>query len=144
MIVAPQGVTLKGDAIEFSRQEPRTQAAIYTARKSSFEFEVSGQMQASEVQGQSSEEANNGPTIEQLMPKLFNQVEGSAGLIQKVLAVKWILLLALGILALGFTLLYRQPEPAQDAAATAPPATAPNRDRKGAVVGKEAHERRRR
>ena len=143
MLVAPQGVTLKGDAVEFSRTEPRTQAAIYTARKSSYEFEISGQMQASETQGQSSEEANNGPTIEQLMPKLFNQVDGSAGFFQKVLAVKWILLLALGILALGFTLLYRREEPVEEAAKAATP-TAPNRDRKGAVVARESHERRRR
>jgi hypothetical protein len=144
LLVAPQGVTLKGDSVEFNRQEPRTQAGIYTAKKASFEFEISGQMQASEQQGgQSAEEGNNGPTIEQLMPKLFNQVDGSASFLQKILAVKWILLLALGILALGFAQLYRRQEPPEPAAAAAPPTT-PNRDRKGAVVGKEVHERRRR
>jgi len=147
LLVAPQGVTLKGDGVEFSRQEPRTQAGIYAVKKSSFELEISGQMPASERQGQSAEEPNSGQTIEQLMPKLFNQIDGSASFIQKVLAVKWILLLALGILALGFTQLYRRQEPAEATAAssTSPrDSSAPNRDRKGAVAGKEAHERRRR
>ena len=144
LLVAPQGVTLKGDGVEFSRQEPRTQAGVYAVKKSSFELEISWAMQASEQQGgQPSEEANNGPTIEQLMPKLFNQVDGSAGFFRKVLAVKWILLLALGVLALGFTLLYRQQEPAEAASAASPTPT--NRDREGAVeAGKARHERRRR
>ena len=142
LLVAPQGVTLKGDGVEFSRQEPKTQAGIYAVKKSSFELEISGQMQPSEQQGSSPEEANNGPTIEQLMPKLFDQVNGSASLLQKVLAVKWILLLALGILGLGFAQLYRKQEPVETAASAAP--TPPTRDRKGAVAGKEVHERRRR
>jgi hypothetical protein len=142
--VAPQRVTRKGDGVEFSRQEPRTQAGIYAVKKSSFELEISGQMLASEQQGsQSSEEPNSGPTIEQLMPKLFNQVDGSAGFFRKVMAVKWILLLALGILALGFTLLYRRQEPVEAASAASPSPT--NRDREGAVeAGKARHERRRR
>jgi hypothetical protein len=151
LLVAPQGVTLKGDGVEFSRQEPRTQASIYAAKKASFEFEISGQMQPSEQQGQA-EEANNGPAIEQLMPKLFDQVNGSASLIQKVLAVKWILLLALGILGLGFLQLYRKQEPVEAASAAAPTrpprgtatsgdSSTSGRDRKGAV---ESHERRRR
>jgi hypothetical protein len=143
MLVAPSGVELKGDGVEFARKEPRTQAGIYMVNKPSFEVEVTGQMAASEQQGDSGaggDSANSGPNIEQLMPKLFSHVDGSAGFFQKVLAVKWILLLALSILTLGFILLYRQQPPAEAAAA----APLQSRDRKGADALKEKHERRRR
>jgi 5-hydroxyisourate hydrolase-like protein (transthyretin family) len=141
MLVAPTGVDLKGDGVEFAREEPRTQAKIYTAKKAGFEVEISGQMQASEQQSDSG--GGSGPALEQVMPKLFGQIDGSAGFWQKIFAVKWILLLALAILALGMILLYRQEPPAQ-AAATAP-ATPPDRDRKAVPEpSKEKHERRRR
>jgi hypothetical protein len=131
MLVAPAGVELKGDGVEFSRKEPRTQAAVYVVSKPSFEVQVTGEMQASEQQPQGDGGGgNSGPAIEQVMPKLFSQVEGSAGFIQKVLAVKWILLLALSILSLGFALLYRQQPPAEAGAANLP--------------SKEKNERRRR
>src|SRR5262249_2221601 len=113
-------VELKGDGVEFARQEPRTQASIYTVKKAAFEIEITGQMAASE-QGGDAGNANSGPAIEQVMPKLFSQIDGSAGFFQKVLAVKWILLLALSILTLGFILLYRQQPPAEVAAAADAP-----------------------
>jgi hypothetical protein len=140
MLVAPSGVQLKGDGVEFARQEPRTQASIYTVKKASFEIEITGQMAASE-QGADGGNGGSGPAIEQVMPKLFSQIDGSAGFLQKVLAVKWILLLALGILTLGFILLYRQQPPAELAAA----ADTPARARKPVAESpKEKHERRRR
>src|SRR5581483_4147613 len=143
MLVAPSGVELKGDGVTFARKEPRTQAAIYTVSKPNFEIEITGQMAASEQgdAGGGGNSADSGPNIEQLMPKLFGQVEGSASFLQKVLAVKWILLLALTILTLGFILLYKQ-EPSAEAAAAA---DAPPRGRKVAPEApKEKHERRRR
>jgi preprotein translocase subunit SecG len=97
-------------------------------------------MAASE-QGADGGNGGSGPAIEQVMPKLFSQIDGSAGFLQKVLAVKWILLLALGILTLGFILLYRQQPPAELAAA----ADTPARARKPVAESpKEKHERRRR
>jgi hypothetical protein len=160
MLVAPSGVELKGDGIEFGRQEPRTQASIYIAKKPNFEVEITGEMKASEQQGE--EGGSQGPSLEQVMPKLFSQIDGSAGFFQKVLAVKWILLLAFAILTLGFILLYRQ-QPSAEAASvqrhgaarageavvlpnqTAVPSqtSLPSRDRKGADP-REKHERRRR
>jgi hypothetical protein len=139
MLVAPAGVEVKGDGVEFSRKEPRTQAGIYTVSKPSFEVEITGEMQASEQQ-QTDGNTNAGPAIEQVMPKLFSQVNGAAGFFQKVLAVKWILLLTLAILSLGFILLYRQQPPAETATA----ASMPGRDSKAAEAPKEKHERRRR
>jgi hypothetical protein len=144
MLVAPAGVELKGDGVEFARQEPRTQASIYTVKKPSFEVQITGEMKASEQQGGGDGGeggGNSGPSLEQVMPKLFNQVDGAAGFFSKVLAVKWILLLALAILTLGFILLYRQQPPAEAAAA----ADVPARDRKAAPeAAKEKHERSRR
>jgi hypothetical protein len=139
LLVAPQGVTIKGDGVEFDRQEPRSQASIFRTKKSSFEIAISGQMAPSEQQG--AEEQSAGPSIEQIMPKLFSQVQGNANFFDKVLAVKWILLLALSILGLGFTMLYRQQEPVEAASAS----DLPGRDRKAPLAApKEKHERRRR
>jgi len=131
MLVAPSGVELKGDGVEFSRKEPRTQAAVYVVSKPNFEVEITGEMAASEQQQQGDGGGNSGPAIEQVMPKLFSQVDGSASFFQKVLAVKWILLLALSILTLGFILLYRQQPPAEAGAAAG-------------MASKEKNERRRR
>jgi hypothetical protein len=145
MLVAPQGVELKGDGVEFSRKEPRTQAAVYVVSKPSFEVEITGEMQPSEQQQQGGDGGGNaGPAIEQVMPKLFHQVDGASGFFQKVLAVKWILLLTLAILTLGFILLYRQ-QPPVEAAATDSGNAAKSR-RGGGVTesAKEANERRRR
>jgi hypothetical protein len=139
ILVAPSGVTVKGDGVEFDRQEPRSQASIYRVKKASFEIEVSGEMAASETGGDDNQSA--GPALEQVMPKLFSQVKGDAGFFSKVLAVKWILLLAFSILGLGFALLYRQQAPVE--AASAP--ELPGRDRQATVAApKEKHERRRR
>jgi hypothetical protein len=138
LLVAPQGVELKGDGVEFDRQGPQN-ASIYRVKKARFELEITGQMQASDTQ--QAEDSSSGPSIEQVMPKLFAQINGEAGLLEKVNSVKWILLSALGILALGFILLYRQQEPAQTASATA----ASERTREQPVAaGKDRHERRRR
>lgn len=140
LLVAPQGVEVKGDGVEFSRQEPRSQAGIYTVKKARYEIDITGAMQASETQ--QAEQTSNGPSIEQVMPKLFAQIDGSAGLLNKVASVKWILLLALGILTLGFILLYRQREPLEAPAQSQAEADS---DRPAAAPpAKERHERRRR
>jgi hypothetical protein len=147
MLVAPAGVEVKGDGVEFNRKEPRTQAAVYTVRKPSFEVEITGEMQASEQQPEGDGNTSAGPAIEQVMPKLFSQVDGAAGFFQKVLAVKWILLLALSILTLGFILLYRQQPPVEAAAVANTPGRdrdTPSRDRKEAETPREKNERRRR
>ena len=134
--MVPQGVELKGDGVEFNRQGPQN-ASIYTVKKARFEIEVTGQMQPSETQ--QAEENSSGPAIEQVMPKLFSQIDGSAGLFEKLNSVKWILLMAGGILALGFILLYRQQEPVIAASSQ----DLPSRDRKEAVGAKDKHGSRR-
>ena len=48
-----------------------------------------------------------GQSISQIMPKLFRAGSPNAPFFETVGSVKWILSVVLGILALGFTLLYR-------------------------------------
>jgi hypothetical protein len=138
LLVAPQGVTIKGEGVEFNRSEPRSQAAIYSVKGASYKIEIAGAIKPSETEG--SQEDSSGPALEQVMPKLFSQINGSAGLFDKLYAVKWILLLALAILGLGFALLYRSQPPGEAAAPSAP-----SRDPEATVApAKEKHERRRR
>ena len=119
LLVTPAGVELKGDGVEFDRKGPQD-ASIYRVKKARFELEVTGEMAASET-GQAAEGAGGGgPSLEQVMPKLFAQINGDAGLWTKVDAVKWILLMAAAILGLGFLLLYRQQATAEAASAAAP------------------------
>jgi hypothetical protein len=104
-LVVPEGVTLKGGGIEPRGQEPRTKATIYQARGASYKVEISGT--GSLRQARSSEsEGESGPQIQPVLPRIYGKLY-------------WILGLGLGILTLGFILLYRahQPPPAGLAAA---------------------------
>jgi hypothetical protein len=106
-LVTPSGVTLKGVEIQSLGAEPRTQANIYDVKGSVFTVQVqgSGSLRAS-APADNSDAQDSGPGIEQIMPKAWDNM-------------RWILGLALGILALGFVLLYRA-QPAGAAAKAAP------------------------
>ncbi len=99
-LFTPAGVTMTGDGIKPAGTEPTTNANVYEVTGSTLKvaFNGTGSMRAQNDAGADSQD--NGPTIEQIMPKLY----GNAPLI---------VALALGILALGFVILYR----AQPAAA---------------------------
>ncbi|HEY2015295.1 MAG TPA: hypothetical protein VGH38_17420 [Bryobacteraceae bacterium] len=101
-LIAPNGITLKGDGLSDLGTEPRTQAHIYGVSGASYKIQLTGEEAAPPDAPAADQQENSGPQIEQIMPRVFNQA-------------KLILVLALGILALGFTLLYRaggQPAPA--------------------------------
>jgi hypothetical protein len=104
-LITPSGVTLKGDNIASLGAEPRTQANIYDVKGSEFRVQIegAGSLRAAETESQES----SGPSIEQIMPRVYR-------------SAAWIVGLALGVLALGFILLYRA-QPA--GVAPAPPAT---------------------
>ncbi len=122
-LVAPAGVTLKGDGIRSLGQEPQTQATIYDLQGSEFKVEVSGAGSLrSQADAGADDAASGGPSIEQIQPKIYGHMY-------------WILALGLAILTLGFLLLYRARIP-EKAAATAAE-KAPSRV-------KEKNERRRR
>ncbi len=96
LLVAPNGITLKGDGLESKGREPRTQASVFSVAGPAFKVQIAGSMASDET-----DSGDSGPGIEEIAPKVL----------QKNLI--WILALALGILALGFVVLYRAQQPAR-------------------------------
>lgn len=94
-LVAPEGVTLEGEQLGDPRQEPQSKAVIYAVNQPAFKLELSGAVSAPAAEAPAEE--SSGPQIEQIMPKVWGNM-------------KPILALTLGILALGFVLLYRAGE----------------------------------
>lgn len=95
LLVAPNGITLKGDGLESKGREPRTQASVFSVASPDYKVEIAGSMAADET-----ESGDSGPGIEEIPPKVLQK------------NMIWILALALGILALGFIVLYRAQQPA--------------------------------
>ena len=94
-LVAPNGVTLKGDNIELAGQEPKTQASIYQIKGASYKVEVEGTGSLQEPgAGASSDDDNGMPSIQEVKPRIYDRLY-------------WILGMAFGILGLGSVLLYR-------------------------------------
>jgi hypothetical protein len=94
-LVAPQGVTLKGDDIELVGQEPTTQATIYKVKKADFtvQIEGTGSLQQAAAGGSSGED-NGQPTLQEVKPRIYDRLY-------------WILGMAFAILGLGSVVLYR-------------------------------------
>jgi hypothetical protein len=93
-LIAPNGITLTGDNLSDLGSEPRTQAHIYGLSGTAYKIQLTGTEAAPPAAASADQQDSSGPQIEQIMPKVFNQAPV-------------ILALALGILALGFVLLYR-------------------------------------
>jgi hypothetical protein len=93
-LIAPNGVTLEGAGLNDLGQEPRSQAHIYGLAATSYEIKLTGTPVAATTADSGAGDQDNGPQIEQIMPRLYTK------------AVP-IILLALGVLAAGFALLYR-------------------------------------
>jgi hypothetical protein len=94
LLVAPSGITLKGDGLESKGREPRTQASVFSVASPDFKVEITGTLAAADT-----DSGDSGPGIEEIPPKILQK------------NTIWILALALGILALGFIVLYRAQEP---------------------------------
>jgi len=93
----PDGVTLKGDNLNDLGQEPRTKAHLFGLKGTSFEVQLAGTISPRNSEATADAGNNDGqPPIQQIMPRINRQ------------AIP-ILALALGILGLGFVLLYRMP-----------------------------------
>ncbi|MBL8178514.1 MAG: carboxypeptidase regulatory-like domain-containing protein [Bryobacterales bacterium] len=93
-LVTPRGVTLKAENISELGREPATQAAIYDVKGPDLKLEISGSGSLREPESTGGEE--EGPSIQEVMPRVYDQVS-------------IVLALAIGILILGFALIYRQP-----------------------------------
>ena len=97
-LIVPNGVTLDGQNLKDLGQEPRTQARIFGLQSNSYNIKLSGAAVPTGDASGGDQTDNSGPQIEQIMPRVYTQL--------------WpILGITLGILALGFVLLYRSKEP---------------------------------
>ncbi len=92
-LVAPPGVTLKGDDIELAGTEPTTQATIYRIKNADFKVQIEGTGSLGQP-GASSQEENGAPSIEEVKPRIYDRMY-------------WILGMAFAVLALGSIVLYR-------------------------------------
>jgi hypothetical protein len=120
-IIAPVGVTFKGDGLKNLGQEPRTQATIWGVDGTDIKFEVQGTGSLNDPSagggggGGAGGEGGNQPALAMNLPKLYGMASGSADFFTTLLAVKWVLLSVLGMLVLGFIILYRKGNPIQSA-----------------------------
>jgi len=92
-LIAPNGITLAGDGLNDLGSEPRTKAHIFGLAGNAYKITLSGEQVVTAEDAAESEESS-GPQIQQIMPRVNRQAAP-------------ILAIALGILALGFILLYR-------------------------------------
>jgi hypothetical protein len=98
-LVVPNGVTLTGDGLNDLGAEPQTQSHIFGLTATAYKIALSGSAaaapeSASADSGGDSGAGADGPQIEETLPHVFGQAPLILGL-------------ALGILALGFAILYR-------------------------------------
>jgi hypothetical protein len=123
-LVAPAGVTFKGDLQDLG-QEPRTKANIYGVKGSDIKIDVQGTgtlnqgadaSSGGDAGGAASGDSGGGQNaLTMNLPKLYGMALGSADLPTSVMAVKWVLITVLGMLAAGFVILYRKGSPMQTA-----------------------------
>ena len=93
-LIVPTGVTLKGEGLNDLGVHQQTQAHIYGLTKPAYTIQLTGSLAPPPAGASDSQAESEGPKIEQVMPRVYGNrylILGSA----------------LGILALGFALLYR-------------------------------------
>ncbi|MES1262049.1 MAG: hypothetical protein ABUS49_09955 [Acidobacteriota bacterium] len=116
-LIAPVGVTFKGDGLQNLGQEPRTKATIWGITGPDIKFTVEGTGTLSDPtaapEGQGG--GNGQPSLQMNLPKLYGMASGASSLFTTVLAVKWLLASVLGMLVIGFIILYRRGNPMQSA-----------------------------
>jgi hypothetical protein len=97
-LIVPSGVSIAGQNLNDLGTEPRTQAHIYGLTGAAYKIQLTGSV-AGDTAAADQQDSDSGPKIEQILPRVNSQA-------------KMILGLTLGILALGFVLLYRSsPDP---------------------------------
>jgi hypothetical protein len=94
-LVVPNGVTIKGDNLDLAGQEPKTQASIYRIKGTSFNVEVTGTGSLRQPEAPAADDDSGAPTIEQVKPRIYEQLYLILGM-------------TFTILALGSFLLYRK------------------------------------
>lgn len=91
-LIVPNGIELKGDGLNDLGTEPRTQAHIWGLTSNTYKISLAGTV--APAADAPAEGSDSGPKIEAIMPRLYTKAP-------------FILACALGVLALGFALLYR-------------------------------------
>ncbi len=94
-LVTPSSVTLSGDTINGLGQEPQTKAHIYDVLKPAYEVKIEGIGSLRNPETPAADEDTGAPQVEQQPARIYSRLW-------------WVLGLALGILALGGTMLYRK------------------------------------
>jgi hypothetical protein len=93
-LVVPNGVTISGENLELAGQEPKTQASIYRIGGTSYKVEVTGTGSLHQPEAAAADDDSGAPTIEQVKPRIYEQLYLILGM-------------TFTILALGSFLLYR-------------------------------------
>jgi hypothetical protein len=109
-VLVPQGVTMTGEGLQNLGPGPQnSNTTVYKTEDSQYKLAISGigALKGDPAAADSGDQGGGGQSISQIMPKLFQAGSPNATFFETVGSVKWILSLALAILALGFTLLYR-------------------------------------
>jgi hypothetical protein len=98
-IVAPPGVMVKGEGLMSKGVEPRTKSTIWQTNATSFNVSIEGSGALRRSQPEDAEAEPSGPSIQFVLPKIYDKMY-------------WVLALSGTILLLGFVLLYRAGKPA--------------------------------
>jgi len=93
-VIAPRGVTLKSDSLTFLTSEPRTGAAVFTAKNGPLAISIEGAGTLANT-APPAEEEDQGPPIDTIFPKIYDRIY-------------WVVGLMVAIFASAFYLLYRQ------------------------------------
>jgi hypothetical protein len=116
-LLAPVGVSFKGPGLSQLGAEPTTKATIYNFDGAALTMDVQGagalqQGNSQQSDGTASDASGSGDSddqIAELLPQLYGKASPVDGFLGALNAVKWILSLAVAMLALGFVYLYRKP-----------------------------------
>jgi hypothetical protein len=119
-VVAPMGVEFKGPDVSALGTEPTSKATIYAVKGPDVKFEINGTGLFNQQQDDQGGGSNQ--SLSENLPKLYGLISANSSFGTSMGAVKWILATVLGMLALGFVLLYRKGNPA-DAVGEATTAT---------------------
>ena len=113
-VVAPKGVEFKGDSVTALGTGP-AESTIYTAQGPDLKFAIQGtglfNQGGDDQSGDGNAGSNTGQSLSENLPKLYGLLSANSSFGESLMSVKWILLTVLGMLALGFTLLYRKGNP---------------------------------
>ena len=108
-VIVPPGVTLTGPGLKDMGPGPM-KATIYSTESDDLKMQIAG---TGVLRGEGGDNAdqpdsnNGGSGIKQIMPKLYASSDPKDGFQGALNSVKWILLTVLGMLSIGFAILYR-------------------------------------